>query len=158
MSIIAEYTKSRMKRDKSTAVFLGVAVAATLLTVIVLFYAIAFYSMTHDYDGSTSDVVRTLKESVSFITVFVLFFAFLLYNLFNISVQKRLKELGVLKSLGASPRDIKKVLRLEALFSSAVPILVGVIIGTGVTFGITKLIYYYNAAGASYKNIDGTLR
>lgn len=156
MHIITEYVTGRMKREKSIAVWGGVAVATALLTVFVLFYAISFYSMTHEYGWSRSDVMRRLKESVSLITILILFFAFLLYNLFNISVQKRLKELGVLKSLGASPRDIKKVLRLEALLSSAVPVLIGMACGTAVAFGITRLIHYYNAASASYKNLDGT--
>lgn len=156
MHIITEYAKSRIKRDKSIAVFLGVAVATALLTVFVLFYAISFYSMTHKYGWNKSDVMRALKESSSLIAILIIFFVFLLHNLFTISVQKRLKELGVLKSLGASPRDIKKVLRLEALFNSAVPVLIGMMCGTVILFCITKLIYYYNASSASYKNLDGT--
>lgn len=155
MKIITEYAKSRLKSEKQVAVFLGVAVATALLTVIVLFFAVGYYSMTHGFGWTMKDVIRNLIQSFVSITFGVILFVALLYNLFKISTQKRLKELGLLKTLGASPKDIKNVLRLEALYKSILPVILGMLLGTVLTFFIVKLIYFFNASSASFKNLDG---
>ena len=53
----------------------------------------------------------------------------IIYNAFNMSVSQRLKELGILRTIGASPKQIKKLVKREALLISLIAIPLGIIFG-----------------------------
>ena len=62
---------------------------------------------------------------------------FLIYNAFNISLSERTRQLGMLMSVGATPRQIKRSVLFEGLCIGAVGIPVGMIIGI---FGISGVL------------------
>ncbi len=54
----------------------------------------------------------------------------IIYNSFNISVLERISQYGVLRCVGASAEQIRKIVYKEALFLSAIGIPIGLILGT----------------------------
>ena len=81
-----------------------------------------------------------IKDNLSFFNTFLLVFAvialfvgaFIIYNTFSITVAQRLRELGLIRALGASGRQVVFSVALEAivvgLFSSIVGLLLGIAI------------------------------
>ena len=61
----------------------------------------------------------------------------LVYNSFSISINERTKQIGILKSVGATKKQIRKTILYEAFFECAIAIPLGIIlgcVGIGVTF------------------------
>ena len=54
----------------------------------------------------------------------------IIHNAFGVSMNARLHQLGILKSIGASPKQLRMVLIQEALFCCLLPVLAGVGSGT----------------------------
>lgn len=73
----------------------------------------------------------------------------LIYNAFSISVRERTTQFGLLSSIGATKKQLRKALLYEAVFVSVIGIPVGVICGiTGIgitlhyiSFGITSMLH-----------------
>ncbi|MGN0166166.1 MAG: ABC transporter permease [Lachnospiraceae bacterium] len=63
----------------------------------------------------------------------------LIYNAFSISVSERTKQFGLLSSIGATKKQLKKMVFYEALAVSAVGIPLGILVGIG-GIGITFLL------------------
>lgn len=64
-----------------------------------------------------------------FILLSVFLFAVIIYNVFAVWSNNRLRQLGILKSIGATPKQIKRTVKLEAVLLSIIPIILGVILG-----------------------------
>jgi len=85
-----------------------------------------------------------IRESLSFLQIFLLVFAFiailvgsfLIFNTFSITVAQRVTEFGMLRTLGASRRQILTTVVVEALSIG----LLGAIVGIGGGFVIAKLL------------------
>jgi putative ABC transport system permease protein len=60
-------------------------------------------------------------------------------NAFLLSMQSRLRQLGILQSIGATPRQIRSCILQEALGLCLVPILVGIGGGVGLCLAIIRL-------------------
>ncbi|MGN6587601.1 MAG: ABC transporter permease [Solirubrobacterales bacterium] len=94
-----------------------------------------------------------IRESLGFLKTFLLVFgfiavfvgSFLIFNTFSITVAQRVSEFGMLRTLGASRRQILTSVLAEA---GAIGLL-GAVIGIGGAFVIAKLInLLFEAAGA----------
>lgn len=68
----------------------------------------------------------------------------MIYNTFNISVMERVRQFGILRCIGASKKQIKKLVRREGLFISLKAIPIGVIAGMIITFICSDILKYYN--------------
>ena len=85
-----------------------------------------------------------IRESLSFLRIFLLVFAFiallvgsfLIFNTFSITVAQRVTEFGMLRTLGASRRQILSDGLVEALAIGAI----GAVLGIGGGFLIAKLL------------------
>jgi putative ABC transport system permease protein len=94
-----------------------------------------------------------IRESLGFLKTFLLVFgfiavfvgSFLIFNTFSITVAQRVSEFGMLRTLGASRRQI-----LGSVMAEATAIgLLGAVIGVGCGFVVAKLInLLFEAAGA----------
>jgi putative ABC transport system permease protein len=61
----------------------------------------------------------------------------LIYNAFSISVSDRIREFGLLSSIGATKRQLRKMVFMEAVYVSGIGIPIGIlsgIVGMGITF------------------------
>ena len=84
-----------------------------------------------------------IKQGLSFFNTFLLVFAFIslfvgafiIYNTFSIIVAQRSRELALLRAIGASTKQVKRSVSLEALvvglLSSVLGLLVGILVAIG---------------------------
>ena len=70
----------------------------------------------------------------AFITAFVA--AFIINNVFGITIGQRLRELALLRGVGASTKQVRRLIVLEALIISVTATVLGILAG----FGVAKLI------------------
>ena len=67
----------------------------------------------------------------------------LIYNAFSISVSERTKQFGLLSSIGATKKQIRKMVIFEAMFVSVIGIPLGIIAGVG---GMAVTFYFIGTA------------
>ena len=94
------------------------------------------------YSGiSRFDSFSTMLMSLAAIVIGLIMFGSisLIYNAFSISVSERTKQFGLLSSIGATKKQLKKMVIFEALAVSAVGIPLGIIVGIG-GIGVTLFI------------------
>ncbi len=97
---------------------------------------VLIYSGVSEFDGFTS-----LVYSISVIVILLIMFGSvsLIYNAFSISVSERTKQFGLLSSVGATKKQLKKMVLFEALAVSFVGIPLGIGAGIG-GIGVTLRI------------------
>ena len=91
--------------------------------------------------GSKMDAASASNETLSLLLISMAVIVFIvggigIMNVLFVSVKERTNEIGILKALGCSQRDILLEFLLEASFTS----LVGAIIGVLLSLGITPLV------------------
>ncbi len=59
--------------------------------------------------------------------------AFLIYNAFSVAVNRRRRDIGTLRALGATPRQVQELFLLEALALGLLGSILGVVAGVGLT-------------------------
>ncbi len=100
---------------------------------------------TADQVNQFVDVFGTGLLIFAFITAFVS--AFIINNVFQITIGQRLRELALLRAVGASGRQVRRMITLEALGLGVVSTVLGVFGGLLVARG---LIAAFDAAGAGF--------
>ena len=95
--------------------------------------------------------------------MFLLFTAFLvgvfvlvIHNAFVMSVSEKLKQLGTLAGVGATPKQIKKTVQSEALLLSAIPLPLGLLAGWFLDLKLFRLINASNDLGRNAPDIAVT--
>jgi len=89
----------------------------------------------------------------AFITAFVS--AFLINNVFAITIGQRLRELALLRAVGAAGNQVRRLIVMEALVMSVVATVIGIFAG----IGVGKLILgIFNAAGAGFPDFGIQLK
>jgi putative ABC transport system permease protein len=81
----------------------------------------------------------------AFITAFVS--AFIINNVFGITIGQRLRELALLRAIGASTVQVRRMILVEALLISVTATFVGILGGLAVARGLIAL---FDAAGAGF--------
>ncbi|MFM8381940.1 MAG: FtsX-like permease family protein, partial [Actinomycetota bacterium] len=77
--------------------------------------------------------------------------AFLIFNTFAIIISQRMRELALLRAVGASAGQIRAMIIGEALVIAVIATVLGLFAGLGVASGITAV---FNAAGAAFPAAD----
>ncbi len=77
----------------------------------------------------------------------------LIYNSFSISVSERTKQFGLLKSIGATNRQIRRTVLTEALLLCVIGIPVGLLVGCG---GIGLTLRFLRPAFDRFLQMDGS--
>jgi len=68
----------------------------------------------------------------------------MIYNTFNISVMDRVRQFGLLRCIGASKKQIRRIVRRESLIISLKAIPIGVLGGMFITFICSGILKIYN--------------
>ena len=89
----------------------------------------------------------------AFITAFVS--AFIINNVFQITIGQRLRELALLRAVGASGRQVRWMISTEAFALGVLATVLGVIGGVGVA---NLLIFLFDAAGAGFPDTQTVLQ
>ncbi|HSP26996.1 MAG TPA: FtsX-like permease family protein [Ilumatobacteraceae bacterium] len=107
---------------------------------------------TADQVNQFVDVFGTGLLIFAFITAFVS--AFIINNVFQITIGQRLRELALLRAVGASGRQVRRMIALEALALGVVATILGVFGGVAVA---NLLIFLFDAAGAGFPDTQTVL-
>lgn len=98
--------------------------------------------------GAINDIIDIFGNVLlGFAAVSLFVSAFLIFNTFAIIVSQRLRELALLRAVGASSRQIRAMIIGEALVVSVIATVLGIVAGMGVAKGIVAI---FNAAGAAF--------
>jgi putative ABC transport system permease protein len=84
----------------------------------------------------------SLLLTFAFVTVFV--GGFLVANVFSITVNQRMRELGVLRALGATKRQVQNMVLAEAGAVGAVASVIGIAMGV---VGASLIVRFFNGGG-----------
>ncbi|CAN5809114.1 ABC transporter permease [soil metagenome] len=87
----------------------------------------------------------------AFVTAFVS--AFIINNVFAITIGQRLRELALLRAIGAEGKQVRRMVIIEALVMSIIATVAGIGLGILIAKGLSAL---FNAAGAGFPSA-GTL-
>jgi putative ABC transport system permease protein len=95
----------------------------------------------------TEESQSDLKDQLSFITVFLLVFAivavvvgtFVIYNSFSIIVAQRGREMALMRAVGASRRQVRRSVFVEALAIGILGSIIGFVLGLGVASVLVNL-------------------
>lgn len=89
----------------------------------------------------------------AFITAFVS--GFLINNVFAITIGQRLRELALLRTIGAGGRQVRRLIVVEALVVATIATVAGIAAGMGVA---KALLAIFNAAGAGFPDMPLVLQ
>ncbi len=89
-----------------------------------------------------------IKDSLQFLTIALLAFAaialfvgsFVIFNVFSITVAQRTREFGMLRTLGASRRQILRSVLIEGLIIGLVGSILGILVGYGLAAGLSAVL------------------
>jgi len=92
-------------------------------------------------DGDAPETSRVLSFWVSFIFMgcMSIIAAFVIRNSFNISITERIRQFGMLASVGARPKQIRSMVYQEGLFVGLIAIPLGILLGCAATLGIVSI-------------------
>lgn len=100
-----------------------------------------------DKQAEVSGFGKVLKTALQGFALLALFVGgFVIYNTFSVIVAQRLRELAVLAAIGATPKQIKRSLRLEGLVIGVIGSALGVVAGFGLAFVLMAVL---NAIGVA---------
>ncbi|MDG3012111.1 FtsX-like permease family protein [Rhodococcus sp. D2-41] len=104
-------------------------------------------------DVKTADQVRsenqqTIDNALKFVNYFLLAFGaiallvgtFIIYNTFSMIVAQRLRELALLRAIGASREQVSRSVLLEAVIVGLIGSVVGLGVGVGLAYGLRALL------------------
>jgi putative ABC transport system permease protein len=100
---------------------------------------------TKDQVGEIVSIFGTGLLIFALITALVA--AFVINNIYNISISQRLRELALMRAIGANGGQVRKLVLAESLVVSAIATLLGMLGGLAVAKG---LIVAFNAAGGGF--------
>lgn len=76
-----------------------------------------------------------------FLALLVLFAAvMMIYNAFNISITQRVKQFGLLRAIGSTPKQIRALVKSEAMLVSVLGVLPGALLGIAVSNALLLLL------------------
>jgi putative ABC transport system permease protein len=103
-------------------------------------------------DQVRQDAKADISNALKFINYFLLAFGaiallvgtFIIYNTFSMLVAQRLRELALLRAIGASRRQVSRSVLLEAGLVGLVGSAIGIAAGVGLAYGLRALLNTFN--------------
>ena len=97
--------------------------------------------------GESIDVGSVLAAA-AFLILVVFTGYLIIYNIFQISVTGDIRFYGLLKTIGVTPRQLRRIIRQQALFLCIVGIPLGLLLGYGVGALLTPVVLRQTSMGA----------
>lgn len=76
-----------------------------------------------------SDLPKLFAALILVVAASIAVFAYIIRGAFSISAKRKIKELGILKSIGMTPKQIRLLIIYEARWLSTLPICISAILG-----------------------------
>jgi putative ABC transport system permease protein len=104
-------------------------------------------------EQATADQTQSIGNALSFLTIALLAFggiaifvgAFIIFNTFSITVAQRVREFALLRTLGATQRQVLFTIVFEALAIGFVSSVVGLLTGVGIAKALNQLFITFGA-------------
>lgn len=96
----------------------------------------------------------TLIAIVSFLALVIFTGYLIIYNIFQISVTGDIRFYGLLKTIGVTPRQLRRIIRGQALVLCAVGIPIGLLLGYGVGAFLTPIVIARTSLGEIVSTIS----
>lgn len=107
------------------------------------------FTFNYDANNDSSEVAMITVGTIGMIGLFIVFSGYLLiYNIMYIAVTKDINFYGLIKTIGTSPKQIKKIVKGQALRLSLIGIPIGLALGAIVSFGIVPMAMSTFSSGA----------
>ena len=159
MNLPAHLAMSQMKinKNRSAWTLVGIILSAAIITASGGFVASA-YVMVRQAKGAdfSYDMYQTLVTGVGAIlaVVIVAVSVIVVSNAFRVSAEERIQQFGLLKSVGATKKQITKTVVWEGVLFSIIGIPVGVGLGIGVEYAGIRIA---NSLLTTYNTLDTRL-
>ena len=96
----------------------------------------------------------TLIAIIAFLALVIFTGYLIIYNIFQISVTGDIRFYGLLKTIGVTPRQLKRIIRQQALFLCIVGIPVGLLLGYGVGASLTPVVMARTTFGVGVSTVS----
>ena len=103
--------------------------------------------------GESIDVT-TIAAIIAFLALVIFTGYLIIYNIFQISVTGDIRFYGLLKTIGVTPRQLKRIIRQQALFLCIVGIPVGLLLGYGVGASLTPVVMARTTFGVEVSTVS----
>lgn len=140
------YSAGYFKNNRVMMIF--IMTVAFFAGALISFISHFYYNLWEDYvyrsylkTGTQEVAISTALVIYTVIMVLtVISLTLMIYNTFAVSMSSRIHHLGVLKSVGATPRQLKSILIQETLGICCLPVLFGNLLGVGMAYLIISII------------------
>lgn len=96
----------------------------------------------------------TLIAIVAFLALVIFTGYLIIYNIFQISVTGDIRFYGLLKTIGVTPRQLRRIIRQQALFLCVVGIPIGLLLGYGVGASLTPVVIAQTNLGGGVSTVS----
>ena len=103
--------------------------------------------------GESMDAA-TLLAIVAFLALVIFTGYLIIYNIFQISVTGDIRFYGLLKTIGVTPRQLKRIISQQALFLCVAGIPAGLLLGYGVGAFLTPVVMARTTFGAGVSTVS----
>ena len=91
---------------------------------------------------------------VAFLTLVIFTGYLIIYNIFQISVTGDIRFYGLLKTIGVTPRQLRRIIRQQALFLCVVGIPIGLLLGYGFGASLTPVVMARTTFGVGVSTVS----
>ena len=103
--------------------------------------------------GESMDAT-TLIAILAFLALVIFTGYLIIYNIFQISVTGDIRFYGLLKTIGVTPRQLRRIIRQQALFLCVVGIPIGLLLGYGVGASLTPVVMARTSFGVGVSTVS----
>ena len=103
--------------------------------------------------GESMDAT-TLVAIIAFLALVIFTGYLIIYNIFQISVTGDIRFYGLLKTIGVTPRQLRRIMRGQALFLCVVGIPIGLLLGYGVGASLTPAVMAQTDLGVGVSTVS----
>ena len=96
----------------------------------------------------------TLIAILAFLALVIFTGYLIIYNIFQISVTGDIQFYGLLKTIGVTPRQLRRIIRQQALFLCVVGIPIGLLLGYGVGASLTPVVMARTTFGVGVSTVS----
>ena len=96
----------------------------------------------------------TLIAIIAFLALVIFTGYLIIFNIFQISVTGDIRFYGLLKTIGVTPRQLRRMIRRQALFLCMAGIPVGLLLGYGVGAALTPVVMAQTTLGAGISTVS----
>ena len=103
--------------------------------------------------GESMDAT-TLIAIIAFLALVIFTGYLIIYNIFQISVTGDIRFYGLLKTIGVTPRQLRRIIQQQALFLCVVGIPIGLLLGYGVGASLTPVVMARTSFGVGVSTVS----